>query len=87
MPFEPRPLTGTLWQNKSDNPRAPVLRGSIYDEQCNEVRVSAWWVTDRETGAKRLDRDGNPFLSLKLELPEDKPQRKSAPPAQDDMPF
>ena len=67
MAWEPKPMTGSMFKSRSTHPKAPVMSGDLYLQDGTKLRVSAWWATDRETGAKRKDRDGHPWLNLKLE--------------------
>ena len=59
-----------IFRNNSENPKAPALKGILCTDNgdgtyTDVAELAAWYVTDRETNEKRLDRNGNPFLSGK----------------------
>lgn len=59
-----------IFRNASDNPKAPALKGVLVRDNgdgtyTDVAELAAWYVTDRETGEKRMDKKGNPFLSGK----------------------
>jgi len=52
-------MKGSLFQNESQNPSAPIWKGKVVIEG-KTWALSAW---------SREDRNGNSFLSLKVEEP------------------
>jgi hypothetical protein len=77
-------MSGLLFKAKSNNPRAPKLKGFFEDENGKKYELAAWLVTDRETDAPRKDKNGNTYLSIKLSFPD---EPKGAPqPREDDEP-
>lgn len=58
-PFTLPDMKGNLFRNDSPNPAAPLWKGKVVIEG-KTWALSAW---------EREDRNGNPFLSLKVEEP------------------
>jgi uncharacterized protein (DUF736 family) len=52
-------MKGNLFSNDSENPNAPTMKGKVVIAG-KTWAISAW---------HREDRNGNPFLSLKVEEP------------------
>ena len=57
----------TLYMNKTDNPKAPVLKGTLYIDDVTH-RASLWIKTDRETGEPILDESGNKIFGGKVQV-------------------
>ncbi len=58
---------GLIFRNTSDNPKSPALSGFITNEAGDKLAdVACWYVTDRDTNEKKLDKAGNPYLSIKI---------------------
>jgi len=64
MAYEKKPGQGTLWKNDSASERAPKFSGWCKDPAGKEWRIAAW-VSDKP------DKNGNKWLSLKLEEPRE----------------
>lgn len=79
-------MTGMLFRSKSENPRAPVLSGFVVVNG-EEIRVAGWYATD-ENDQRKLDKNGNPYLKLKLGDREQRAKEQEPPPiADEDLPF
>ncbi len=64
---------GLIFRNTSDNPKSPALSGFITNEAGDKLAdVACWYVTDRETNERKLDKSGNPYLSIKISPPREK---------------
>lgn len=58
---------GLIFRNTSDNPKSPALSGFITNEAGDKLAdVACWYVTDRDTNERKLDKSGNPYLSIKI---------------------
>lgn len=62
MPFEQRPGSGSLFPNRSDNPKAPAYKGELCLEDGRIIRL-AGWVKEGSKGK---------FLSISIDKPLEK---------------
>lgn len=60
MAYENKPNTGMLFKNKSDNDRAPVVKGFIILPDGKKLEIAGWANTDK---------NDEPYWSLKLSEP------------------
>jgi len=71
-----------LFRNQSDNAKAPMFTGMIQDPDngySKMFEIALWPVTDRETGEKKLDSSGKPYLSGTISEPYDGAKKKAEP--------
>ena len=61
----------------------PFITGRIRQTDGTEVRLSGWWVTDRESGEKKKTSTGSYMVSVKLEADEHRATKAGA----EDIPF
>lgn len=63
MAYEPRPGTGSLFQNdRKEKDTHPDYKGDFVTDSGEVIRFAGW---------KKQTRDGKPFLSLKQDRPRD----------------
>lgn len=61
MAYEPRPGSGTLFKNETDNPKAPQYRGDLCLSTGEIIKLAGWI----KEGAK------GKFLSLSIDKPRE----------------
>ena len=70
MSYERKPMTGTIFREASENPRAPIFTGHLALEDGREIRIALWVATDLN-GEPRLDKKNKKkYFSAKLSWPE-----------------
>jgi len=79
-----RDMVGVLFRNRSQNPRAPIMRGKVTIGGV-EYKLSLWTATDRETGEKKADKNGDPYWTIKVEPDESAPRQERT--SDDRIPF
>jgi uncharacterized protein (DUF736 family) len=67
--YETKPGTGAMFQNKSDNDKAPNMRGTIITPDGKEWEISGW---------TRTSGKGDKYLSLAVKEPYKKEAAQSA---------
>ena len=75
MAYERKDNTGTQWVNpKKESSKHPDFTGVALIGG-TEWRVASWYATD-DSGDKKQDKSGNPYLNHKYSLPDPKYAKK-----------
>jgi hypothetical protein len=83
MQREDKPMTGMLFVNISENPRAPKLRGFMFDEELTKYQLSVWPVTDEDDNPRR-DKHGKRYWSIKVRRDDEGPRKPQPEPTYPD---
>lgn len=75
MAYELKSGYGTIFRNGNGSGNQPVWKGEIRHPKTGEILAIALW--------EREGRKG-PFLSAKVEVPQDQTQKRDHPPSPDD---
>jgi len=77
--FKREPGTGNLFKNdKGGNEKRPDHTGDIKDLNGNDWRIAAWWARNKDNSLKK-DKDGNPYLFLKISAFEKREKKDDWP--------
>lgn len=88
MAYEQKPGFGSFFRNKKEKDTQPDYRGDICTPSGEQLKIAGWL---------KKDKNGNTFMSLKVEPPREQSEQRKSPlntpapsramPLDDDIPF
>jgi len=79
--FRHQPGRGTIWREPADKPSA--WSGTVTLPDGSQAWLNLYQATDRDTGALRKDKDGQPFYNVTIKPKQQTHQSGGGDPYQD----
>ena len=80
-----QPLTGVLFMRDPKSPKHPDFKGNVVLASGERLELAGWFARDKNSGNRRTDKNGKPWINLKLSTKQQ--ERQPPPPSTDSDPF
>lgn len=86
MSYEHKNGMGNFFKNNKTKETQPDYQGEFKTPEGKLYRVAGWIAKDKTTGEPRKDAKGNPFINLKVDLPQ-QTSGETSQEVSEDLPF